>query len=190
MKISVVDLEFTQPEQEIIQIGAVSLNCKTGEISKNVFDVLVVPKIAPVSKEISELTGISKEAINKHGYDINPALYAFWEWNDGRDLYAWGSDATKLMDLTSDLIADLPRRTANLVPMGNLMRSALIGKQKGGLLATLHAFRMSFVGRQHNALHDAYNTARLIRRWADTMRVFEASLEFLKDIPEPEEKVI
>jgi len=190
MKISVVDLEFTQPEQEIIQIGAVSLNCKTGEISKNIFDMLVVPKIAPVSKEIADLTGISREAIDKHGYDIYPALYAFWEWNDGRDLYAWGSDATKLMDLTSDLSVNLPRRAVNLVPTGNLMRSALIGKQKGGLLSCLTAFRLSFIGRQHNALHDAYNTARLIRRWADTMKVFEASLEFLKDVKEPEERVI
>ena len=67
-----VDFEATQPEQEIISIGAYSDN-------KESFYALVKPQFSKISKYITDMTGITNEMVEDR-YDLDTAL---------NDLYIW-----------------------------------------------------------------------------------------------------
>ena len=67
-----IDFEATQPENEIIAIGAVAENGAT-------FHSLVKPQFSSISKYVSELTHISTEDLEK-APDINQVLRDFDLW--------------------------------------------------------------------------------------------------------------
>jgi inhibitor of KinA sporulation pathway (predicted exonuclease) len=54
-------------------------------------------------------------------------------------------------------------RTLNIKTMAMILRNAFPGRKvRGGLRNTLETFGLSFIGRQHRALPDAENTAKLV----------------------------
>ena len=61
-----VDFEATQPEQEIISIGAIADNGTT-------FHSLIKPQFSSVSKYISDMTGITQNDVEK-AYDFNVVM--------------------------------------------------------------------------------------------------------------------
>ena len=67
-----VDFEATQPEQEIISVGAFSDN-------ENSFYNLVKPRFSKVSKYITDMTGITNEALEDK-YDLNTIFEALYLW--------------------------------------------------------------------------------------------------------------
>lgn len=67
-----IDFEATQPEQEIIAIGAVAENGAT-------FHTLVKPQLSSISPYISQMTHISAEDL-EWAPDINKALIEFDAW--------------------------------------------------------------------------------------------------------------
>lgn len=67
-----IDFEATQPEQEIISIGAVADNGAK-------FYTLVRPQFSKVSQYITEMTGITNDMVNRE-LNLNFALTHFYFW--------------------------------------------------------------------------------------------------------------
>lgn len=164
MNVIVVDLEMSQPSRKIIQIGAVFMNLKTGVII-NEFDVFVNPE-EQLSDFIIKLTGITQKQVDK-GSKIQDALMEFWSWveqNKCRNLQAWGSDVWELIqESQSNQIAYPNIRSYNIKELATIVKTALpSASSRGGLLKTMELFGLTFEGRQHNALVDSLNTAKLL----------------------------
>ncbi len=164
MNVIVVDLEMSQPSGQIIQIGAVYMNLKTGFIV-NSFNVYVNPE-EELSDYIINLTGITQKQVDS-GFKIQDALTDFWAWteqNDCRNIQAWGSDVWELIresKLNGISYPDI--RSFNIKELSTIVRDTLPNTStKGGLLKTMETFGLKFEGRQHNALVDATNTANLL----------------------------
>ncbi len=180
MKLTIVDLEFNQPSKALIQIGAVSLHLKTGEILSE-FDTFVNPR-ETIDSYIQDLCHISQAQVDS-APDLRTALGKFWGWVDGKAIGAWGGDVAHLTSLSRDLGIDYPHiRVYDLLGMGAILRSAIPGASSGGLLKTMHAFGMKFEGQQHNALVDARNTARLTYKWISIIQKFNKIQEVMNDL--------
>ena len=78
-----LDFEATQPEQEIISIGACSDNHRT-------FYEMVKPQFSTVSKYITEMTGITNEDLET-AYDLDTALDDLFTWcyNQESNITKW-----------------------------------------------------------------------------------------------------
>ena len=164
MNVIVVDLEMAQPSRKIIQIGAVCMNLKTGFILSQ-FNQYVNPE-EELSEYIIKLTGISQKQVDT-GFKIQDALTDFWAWtkdNNCKAVQAWGSDVWELIEESKSNMIVYPHiRSYNIKELATVVKSALPNSaSKGGLLATMQTFGLTFEGRQHNALTDAINTAKLL----------------------------
>ena len=163
----VFDLEFTAWEgsvaarwsrtgehTEVVQIGAVKLDAERLVIVDE-FAMLVKPRINPVlSDYLTNLTGITNEAIAARGVDFVTAFRAFLDfagpaksWAFGRDdlilagnlkLYAW-------QGLT-------PPPYENVLPWFAAQGIDLKGKHACDVAGAVGA---PFEGREHDALDDA-----------------------------------
>jgi inhibitor of KinA sporulation pathway (predicted exonuclease) len=170
MILNVVDMEFNQPSGKIIQIGGVAIDAKTGELLDE-FLTHVNPKEA-LDPFIIELCGISQEQVDK-APDIHDALNHFWNWTKSKSIAAWGNDHDIIIQHSQELhVESAPKSPSayNLLEMANLLRCAYTGSKQGGLVKTMNLFGLDFIGRQHNALDDARNTARLANRMIDMVR--------------------
>lgn len=78
-----IDFEATQPEQEIISIGAIADNGTT-------FHSLIKPQFSSVSKYISDMTGITQSDVEK-AYDFNVVMSDFYAfcYNQESNLAKW-----------------------------------------------------------------------------------------------------
>lgn len=173
MLLTVVDTEFNQPSFSIIQIGAVSLDVKSGRILDE-FDVIVNPGEA-LAPDIITLCGITQEQVDA-GIPIAEALERFWAWTSSRSIGAWGDDHGMLFRQSKELaVASCPEyiKPFNIFEVANLLRCAFPTSKSGGLKRTMELFGLPFVGRQHNARDDAYNTAMLVYRMVNMIRGFD-----------------
>ncbi len=167
-------MEFNQPSREIIQIGAVCMDTAAGKFIDE-FMEYVNPN-EPLSDYIVNLTGIHPSD-TESADQLFVVLGNFWKWTEKmgcKNLCSWGTDHDCLVAQTK-LFEDVhyPNKLhfLNLKEMGSLLRSCYPqSKQKGGLLSTMELFGLPFVGRQHDALVDAQNTARLLFYIKDSFR--------------------
>lgn len=164
MKLNILDLELNQPSQKIIEIGAVALDVKSGEILDE-FHRFVNPE-EPLDSYIKSLTGITQAQVDA-GMGIKLALEQLGCWFYSKTVGAWGDDAFIVNQQARDLeLMDWPRglRCYDLLPMADVLRCAIPNAGGGGLSKTLETFGIPFEGRPHRALDDAKNTAFLVNR--------------------------
>lgn len=181
MRIIVTDLELNSPEMgyEIIQIGAVTVDLSqgtligrvddTGEIFKNhTFNEFLKPS-QPVDPRISELCCIKHLDLLEIGKPQAETLDNFWKFVGNKPVVAWGYDVKKLLaESHIHGCKEIPKRVQeiDLKALSILFRQALPNtKRKGGLKNTMDAFGLEFIGQQHDAYWDAYNTAQLMLLW-------------------------
>ena len=169
MKAVVVDLELTQPNCKIIQIGAVLVNLKAQKVI-DVFDIVCNPDELP-NEFIEQLTGITKQDVSD-GVPLNEALQSFWAWLEeakcGNRLYEWGSgDSRCLIQQSNELNVEMTKRPKifDVKEMSGMFRQCFNAKSRGGLGNTINLLGMDFIGTPHNALADALNTARVLFRF-------------------------
>lgn len=187
MKIIVLDLEMNQPSDLIIQIGAICLDLKTGTRLGG-FDCFANPGELP-SQFITELTGITTDDIESSP-PLDQVLMDFWTWCEGMQcgmqLGAWGGDVNELIEQSKTIGIWKNRKypkNLNIKELSKVYRAALPqSKKSGGLRATMEAFGMEFEGEQHRAYTDAYNTARLLRRFYLLSQLGITSLKSAKEI--------
>jgi inhibitor of KinA sporulation pathway (predicted exonuclease) len=183
MKVAVVDLEFTQnPDStpQIIQIGAVCGDIH-GHTLISAFDMICNPGELP-NAYITDLTGITPEQVQQ-GVPLVDALGDFWRWVENNQctklVIEWGGgDVESLEESSRNLNVRMPRIfNLNLKLVAQVMRAHKGVKQKGGLGNTLELYDLPFIGRPHNALHDAFNTFLLACK-------FESMWKFASDVEE------
>lgn len=167
-----LDLEMNQPSRDIIQIGAVIGNVKTGEIVSR-FGSFVNPQ-EPLDPRITQLTKITQADVDAAPFFIN-AYKALLKWlapfDELRVLnpLTWsGGDTDKLYEqlLRTGLGVDnwpFGRRWLDVKTIFVAWRMAQGHEIQGGLARAMTKVGLNFNGQKHNALADAENTFRMYR---------------------------
>lgn len=155
--------ESSQNTSEIIQIGAVKVDLKRAVIHQ-VFDALVRPKQSKkLSKYCTDLTGLSNEEVFKSEYfeQVYPKFVEFCGSKYNNTLVAWGAyDERKIKEACSlnNLDYKLPQHYIN----ASLLFMEHQGlRKKVGLQKALEKIGYTFIGKPHDGLSDAINTARI-----------------------------
>jgi inhibitor of KinA sporulation pathway (predicted exonuclease) len=171
----VFDLEFTawagsmasrwtRPGEhtEIVQIGAVKLDVESLKITDE-FECLVRPRVNPVlSHYLTELTGITNEALEKRAVDFITAYRGFLDFVGPSPTWAFGRDDLIFADnLKLYAWEGLPVPPyANALPWFASHGIDLKGKHACDVAEAAGA---AFEGRKHDALSDARGVAAGIR---------------------------
>ena len=152
-----IDFEATQPENEIIAIGAIAENGAT-------FHSLVKPQFSSISQYISQMTHISAEDLEK-APDINEVLKNFdlWVMNQESDIMkcrfiAYGDDS-KFIKSTLPAITNDHAFTCAAILMAKI-EDCYDATRKffHGTIKLVHAFnyvQSVAVEQKHNPLEDA-----------------------------------
>ena len=153
-----IDFEATQPEQEIISIGAVAENGKT-------FYSLVKPQFSKVSQYITEMTGITNAQLENE-YGLNAVLDLFYIWcKDQEDnlanwhFYSYGNtDIDFLKYSFCNLKTERPLVIASYMMATMQDYSKVVRNYFHGTVSLIRAF--NFLKelddkQKHNALDDA-----------------------------------
>ena len=152
-----IDFEATQPENEIIAIGAVAENGAT-------FHSLVKPQLSSISKWVSDLTHISAEDL-EWAPDINKALIEFDAWMRTQEsnimncrFISYGDD-DKFVKSTLPAITNEHAFTVAAILMAKIEDcSAETKKFFHGTIKLIHAFnyvQAAETEQKHNPLEDA-----------------------------------
>ncbi|WP_138496003.1 3'-5' exonuclease [Paenibacillus pinistramenti] len=174
MKYIVFDLEFTvlrsqKHTAETIEIGAIELQAdEHGGLSMtDLYHTYVQPSRSPkISKLTTEFTGVTQSDVDNAPL-FTEAIEHFKAWL-GEDYYlcSWGPDdkyqlvrecSAKKMDLSWI-------KNYNDIQLSYTRLSGADIGQRMGLKKSLKAEELPFIGKQHNALDDAFNTAKLFKR--------------------------
>ena len=182
MKQIVVDLELTQVNYrtpQIIQIGAVLINTKTFKVL-DTFNMLARPEdnmdrvegLGDINtpsgpSTVTKLTGITADMV-ENATPLADVLELWWSWvgeaGAGYRLLDWGGGDMAQLKEQSDVRGITIEKRINgldLKQMFGPLRQMKEAKARGGLGNTLELFGLKFIGRQHDALDDALNTAYL-----------------------------
>ena len=165
----VVDFEATcddggriQPhEMEIIEIGAVKVNRKTGEVLDS-FQSVVCPTIRPnLTSFCMRLTGIQQQDVDAaKTFEVVLEDWKAWLGHPFWTYASWGEfDRTILerclLEMGEELIF------ANHINLKTRAKSSF-GLKKSGLTEALRYLGLGFEGRHHRALDDVLNIAKIL----------------------------
>lgn len=162
-----LDLEFEQPCQTIIQIGAVAFNTDSGEIISEFCRYVRLG--SPLSEYIEDLTGISDLVLDEEGVDFHTAYKDLFLWvrklNLKREPVVWGCGDRLL--LKHNLKKQRPEekwhfghRDLDVKALYQTYADAYGLSLKGGLETCMKRLKLSFDGKAHDAVVDARNTAK------------------------------
>lgn len=202
MKYIVVDLEmnnickkseaFKNCKMETIEIGAIMLNEDYLEISA--FKTYVKPEYnSHILSNISALTGITDSTV-LNAPKFNEALKMFTEWclktGDEINLYAWSKNDYEQICREKEL-----KNYISCIEEGKILECEWcdfqnefdihLGFEKQISLKTaLDMAGIEFEGREHDALYDARNTAKLLQLFKDK-KLFDLTLRKIKEAMAP-----
>lgn len=171
-----LDLEFNQPSQRIIQMGAVVGDLRTKAVLSRL-SVYVNPQ-EPLNPEISRLCGIVPEALDVAGTlaDAHEQLRAWLApFDDERQLnpLTWGGGDSMALREQIGLGDErwlFGRRWLDVKTVFTGVQHARGREAKGGLATSMKHLKLPFVGRAHDAADDAFNTFRMYCHLLDGMR--------------------
>lgn len=164
-----LDLELEQPSQRIIEVGVVLARPGAPE-STWMRRSWLIADTTPLSTFIQELTGISQAEMDADGVPLAQCCAELREVLQGaQDLHpnpvTWGGgDSAELQAEFSAAGLDFPHfghRWIDVKTLATFLRFSQGALKPGGLASELRAHRMTFEGRPHRALDDAFNTMRL-----------------------------
>ena len=202
MKHIVVDLEMNNIRRrsearkictnEIIEIGASMLDENLWEIGK--FQIYVKPEYNDVIvPKISKLTGITNEMV-ANAPTFSVAFKQFTEWclniKDDVMIYAWSNtDHSQVMKEIQLKQYKLSEEEHKLMEHGwtdfqNEFDIHLGFERQISLKLALDMAGIDFNGRQHDALDDARNTAKLLRVFKDE-ELFDQTLRKIEEVMKP-----
>lgn len=202
MKHIVVDLEMNNIRRrsearkictnEIIEIGASMLDENLWEIGK--FQIYVKPEYNDVIvPKISKLTGITNEMV-ANAPTFSVAFKQFTDWclniKDDVMIYAWSNtDHSQVMKEIQLKQYKLSEEEHKLMEHGwtdfqNEFDIHLGFERQISLKLALDMAGIDFNGRQHDALDDARNTAKLLRVFKDE-KLFDQTLRKIEEVMKP-----
>ena len=179
---------------EIIEIGAVMLDENYEEIAA--FKRYVKPEYSTeINKKCRELTGITTEMVqDAPGFEEALLEFVIWCMDQGEpfEIYAWSEN--DLLQLTGEMRLkgiELVDELVYIVEHWNDFQKNfcdLLGLYKPiSLEAAVGSVGKKFVGRIHDALWDARNTAYIYRLSRDT-ETFGAVMKPIMELLQPKEE--
>ncbi|WP_337104235.1 3'-5' exonuclease [Paenibacillus sp. YIM B09110] len=175
MRYIVFDLEFTvnrkqQYLSEIIEIGAIELYEDENGVAfmTDLFQTYVMPvRETTLTKMTLDFTGITQQQID-NAPNFATAVEQFRDWLGGEDYYlcAWGPD-DKIQFVRQCQAAGLEISWIRNYNDIQLQFTRLQGGDVGQRISLKKALRhadITMLGKHHNALDDAFNTAKLFVR--------------------------
>lgn len=202
MKHIVVDLEMNNIRRrsearkictnEIIEIGASMLDENLWEIGK--FQIYVKPEYNDVIvPKISKLTGITNEMV-ANAPTFSVAFKQFTDWclniKDDVMIYAWSntnhSQVMKEIQLKQYKLSEEEHKLMEhgWTDFQNEFDIHLGFERQISLKLALDMAGIDFNGRQHDALDDARNTAKLLRVFKDE-ELFDQTLRKIEEVMKP-----
>jgi inhibitor of KinA sporulation pathway (predicted exonuclease) len=168
MKLIVLDCEFNQPSGKLIQWGAVVYNTNKGKIID--FDRIFVKIDEALSSDITKLTAITDSALKRRGVTHEQAALMLCtlkkKHQANKCAVVWGggcsNDVTKVFE-GSGVESPFVSSTIDVKALYRAY-AACKGNTAGGLGKSLSEIGLdwnSVHGYPHDALADAYNTARM-----------------------------
>src|SRR5579862_4605979 len=171
-KIICLDLELTcwdndkenSKKSEIIEIGFCMLNVEKQGIEKPV-SIYILPDNMDISEFCTNLTGITKKILYKQGKPLSEAfdklINKFGSKNKTWCSFGEG-DLSAIEDACKEnkLIYPFSKSYLNVSALTTLKHKMI--SQRLGLEQALNIYKQPFIGKQHRAYIDAYNTAILL----------------------------
>ena len=151
-------------KNEIIQIGAVMLNESFHIVDD--FSTYVKPEFGSVDKFIEDLTGITNDDV-KDASDLRAALSSFANWIGQRVVTIMSWSDTDYYQLKEEMqLKKIKHRLIENIMEGwvdfQLSFDKMLGlRRQCALEEAMKISRIHAVGKMHDGLFDAYNTARL-----------------------------
>ena len=160
---------MNQPSGDVIQIGAVAGDPFEGKIHEKFNQYVRINE--PLSPKIIRLTKITDQLLYTKGDTLENAvkkLKKFMEKNEVFDCpVSWGLDGEYLKDrlyqkrINIELFSD--DVDFNVKKFYQFYCSAQGKNMKGGVKKACKTLGYPFIGQEHNALDDAYNTFVILR---------------------------
>lgn len=154
-------------KQEIIQIGAVMLDRKYRIIDE--FSSYVKPEYGKIDDFIEGLTGITQAQVN-NAPKLRAVLMSFAEWIGERNVVvlSWSDSDYQQLQMEMRVKKIKHHKIEDLLDEWvDFQRSfdKMLGlKNQFALEDAMHIGRIEVMGRSHDGLCDAYNTARLFMK--------------------------
>lgn len=175
---------------EVIQIGAVMLDENFNCISQ--FASYVKPVFSHITEEITKLTGISDETV-AHADTFSTAFYKLYSWAGKDDIttFCWSdSDYKQLWNEIYVKAKNHDEYREFLKTFADLQLAfgkRLDAEKTLSLDAAMKLCHLKFKGQRHNALADAFNTARILYKMQESDK---SSIENLPKLSTYTETVI
>ncbi len=156
---------------EVIQIGAVMLDENFACISQ--FNSLVKPVFSHIADEITKLTGISDETV-AHADTFSTAFYKLYCWAGKDDIttFCWSnSDYKQLWNeiyVKAKNHGEYREFLDTFTDLQLAFGKRLEAEKTLSLDVAMKLCRLKFKGQRHNALADAFNTARILFKMQKT----------------------
>lgn len=184
-----LDLEFNQPSGRLIQVGVTIASNNEPEAQWTTREWLLDPK-EPISPQIQELTGITDDDIREGAVAWSTMARELHELLEDRAPFinpvTWGGgDAERLLDGMREngiTFHHFGRRWLDVKTMCALRTLAEGKSPAGGLRSVMASYGLQFVGKQHRAGADAFNTMRLFREVLERQKRLRAALELVKGV--------
>lgn len=184
MNVICIDLELNQPSRKIIELGYVIANVKTQKIIKK--ESIYVNPNEKLSPMIIELTGITQEQVDygvslTEAYNIMCQHISKYEVN--KHAIQWGTDHFELRnDLDIEWNDYIFRRRAHDIK--SLYQIYAMSQSNGSTVAGLgNAMKklgLEFIGKQHCAADDAYNTLIVMFELQNKFKSYDQIKKILK----------
>jgi inhibitor of KinA sporulation pathway (predicted exonuclease) len=152
--------------REIIQIGAVKIDCEDGFSEIGHFDQLIKPTRNPeLSAYVQELTGISQSDVEENGIEFPHALSEFNAFCSAVDYVCCnGADGEVIVENCILHAIETPKIFTNAIDLNPLLSDALGVTERWLYSSELTShLGLPSVGEQHNGLADARGIASAIR---------------------------
>ena len=169
------------PDQTLVQLGAVRL-ALTGDFAIGArFDQLVVPRdrlgaICTLDPHFTRLTGITRQMLADAGVELAPALAAFDAFSQGAPFWAWGRDEYQALAISCYLAgipAPIPATRFGNAPVlllkAGLAHDEVVALRSPGLAA--HFGVANPGSTAHNAVDDAHSVALALQHLLRTGRL-------------------
>lgn len=179
-------------KREIIEIGAAMLD-ENFEIV-NQIRIYVKPQYNMVTRDITELTGITNDMVKNAEY-FEQAMDSFFEWCGGKEeitIYSWSDSDLKQLRKECELkqyhLEEMKPLFKNWVDFQKVFGKLLGIEKKIALKYALGAINRDFDGHAHDAMDDAVNTAYILRL-SQNKEEFNRVMQPIIDVFKPKEEL-
>ncbi len=179
MNLISIDLEMNKPKNEIIQLGYVIFDVKTGKQKLKSFINIYTPE--PIDPFITQLTGLTQEDCSARPqtlqYAYDKMVQNITKWQCTKHPVQWGLDHYELRKQLGLEWKDYIFRPRGIDIKALYQSWAMAlpqSKTVAGLAKAMVNLGMEFEGEQHRAHIDAHNTMRVYLALLDKWRKYEA----------------